>query len=229
VGWNPHSQGRSEACQLTRAWSGQPRPATRWTPRYTERGLPLKRKPLGGNHRFDEDGRMARSVSAVASICLLALGACAGRSGRSSLPRELPREVASAIYAAVRDAFETTSEGDPLYFDPTVVPYISPSDRHHPKWVVDVMLGGPRMTMLCTPDGQSRCNITTPGDALGVSALGFVTSSDTVVVRTTLGSVRPLQDQSAENWYDWGMSEDLFLTMKDGHWVVIYRHVRGIT
>ena len=33
---------------LTRAWSGQPRRATRWTPPYAERGLPLKRKPLSG-------------------------------------------------------------------------------------------------------------------------------------------------------------------------------------
>jgi hypothetical protein len=35
-------------CCLTRAWSCQPRPATRWTPPYAERGLPLKRNPLGG-------------------------------------------------------------------------------------------------------------------------------------------------------------------------------------
>ena len=37
---------------ITRAWSGQPRPVTRWTPPYAERGLPLKRKPLGCTQRL---------------------------------------------------------------------------------------------------------------------------------------------------------------------------------
>jgi len=32
---------------LTRAWSGQPRPCTSRMAAYCERGLPLKRKPLG--------------------------------------------------------------------------------------------------------------------------------------------------------------------------------------
>jgi hypothetical protein len=34
--------------RLTRAWSGQPRRVTRWTPPYAERGLPLTRQPLDG-------------------------------------------------------------------------------------------------------------------------------------------------------------------------------------
>jgi hypothetical protein len=42
-----HRQSR-----LTRAWSGQPRPAPRWTPPHAERGLPLKRKPLYGGTDF---------------------------------------------------------------------------------------------------------------------------------------------------------------------------------
>ena len=40
--WAPRRRQR----RITRAWSGQPRPSTRWTPLYAERGLPLKRKPL---------------------------------------------------------------------------------------------------------------------------------------------------------------------------------------
>jgi hypothetical protein len=39
---------RRRRSRITRAWSGQPRQATRWTPLYAERGLPLKRKPLYG-------------------------------------------------------------------------------------------------------------------------------------------------------------------------------------
>jgi hypothetical protein len=43
-GWIPVEYVRG--CHITRAWSGQPRRATRcWLP-YCERGLPLKRKPL---------------------------------------------------------------------------------------------------------------------------------------------------------------------------------------
>ena len=72
--WAPQRRQR----RITRAWSGQPRRANRWTPLYAERGLPLKRKPLG--HR-----KGSECVSSLLPLSLSQLSVSRRLPGRSTL------------------------------------------------------------------------------------------------------------------------------------------------